>query len=336
MRRLGCLFIGVNMIGTAMFLAVLALAAKALGLLDLPVWRPAQGLLVPGMVVAVILGIALIIGAGMRVRQVSVPLDDLLEAANRAAEGDYTARMVEDGPPEIRSLAETFNSMMARLQANDTQRRNLLADVSHELRTPLTVIQGNLEGMLDGVYPADEARLKSLVEETRLLARLVDDLRTLALAESGALQLRREPTDLAMLLRDTVAGFQSGAPGIRIETALAQDIPLVEVDPTRLREVIVNLLSNAARYTPPGDAVSVRYRQVDAAAVEIEVADRGPGIAAEDLPHVFERFYKSSDSGGMGLGLAIAKHLVEAHGGTIEAVSQPGAGTIVRVRLPAF
>src|SRR5262245_51433922 len=183
-------------------------------------------------------------------RRVSRPLDELVDASNKVAEGDYSVRVEEKGPPEIYSLMRGFNSMAERLQVNDQQRRDMLADVSHELRTPITVIQGNVEGIIDGLYPADEARLKSIIEETQILSRLVEDLRTLALAESGSLQLRREPTDLQELIRDTVAGFEAQAKEkeIRIEMLL-EDVDEVEIDPLRFREVLTNVLANALRYT---------------------------------------------------------------------------------------
>jgi two-component system sensor histidine kinase BaeS len=199
----------------------------------------------------------------------------------------------------------------------------MLADVTHELRTPLTVIRGEVEGMIDGVYSADETRLRSILEETHLLSRLVDDLRTLALAEAGALDLKREPTDVAALLVETGAAFRSAAEakGVRIESSVTES-PSVDVDPVRVREIVNNLLSNALRYSPSGGVVRLMY---DGATVS--VTDSGPGIPPESLPHIFERFYKSSDSGGMGLGLSIAKYLVQAHGGTIRAENAAEGGT---------
>jgi signal transduction histidine kinase len=207
----------------------------------------------------------------------------------------------------------------------------MLADVSHELRTPLTVIRGNVEGMLDGLYPVDESRLRSILEETQILSRLVDDLRTLSLAERGVLQLRREPTDLAGLIRETAASFQpkASAEGIHLEV-MAQEGSQVEVDPERVREILSNLLTNALHYTPSGGVVKVSY---DGGTVSVE--DNGPGIAPADLPHIFERFYKASDSGGMGLGLSIAKYLAEAHGGEIRVESAPGRGTKFSFTLSA-
>jgi two-component system OmpR family sensor kinase len=247
-------------------------------------------------------------------------------------------RVEEKGLPEVHSLIRGFNSMAERLQIDDQQRRNMLADISHELRTPITVIQGNVEGILDGVYPADEARLKSIIEETQILSRLVDDLRTLALAESGALHLKREPTNLVELIRDAISSFEAQAQEkeIKIQMSL-QDGEDATLDPQRVREVLTNLLSNALRYTPPGGQVSIRLTEAGAGeerSVTISVEDSGPGIDPHILPHVFERFYKSSDSGGMGLGLSIARYLVEAHSGKIWAESEVGKGTKISLTLP--
>ena len=273
-------------------------------------------------------------------RRVSKPLDELVDASHKVAEGDYSVRVEEKGTPEIYSLIRGFNSMAERLQVNDQQRRDMLADVSHELRTPITVIQGNVEGIIDGLYPADETHLKSILEETQVLSRLVDDLRTLALAESGALHLKRESTNLAELIRDTLSNF--GAPAAEKEIRLVISFPEVEeanIDPQRVREVLTNLLSNALRYTPRGGEVTVGLTEAirgasERKAITIFVEDNGPGIESSDLPHIFDRFYKSSDSGGMGLGLSIAKYLVEAHGGKIWAESDLGKGTKISFSLP--
>lgn len=328
-RRLGCLFVLFNFFGFAFFALVISLIAQALGLVDLNL-RGVSWLLP----FSVLLLAMLVLGWGFsRVRRMSRPLDELLEASHRVADGDYSVRVEEKGIAEIRSLTHAFNSMAERLQASDQQRRALLADVTHELRTPLTVVQGNLEGMLDGVYPADETQLKVILEETQVLSRLIDDLRTLALSESGALQLIREPTDLSVLIGETVAAFRSraDAAGVQLKVEVKEDVPLLDLDPERIHQVLSNLIANALRYTPSGGWIRVRY----GAGVVIEIEDSGAGIPAEELTHVFERFYKSRDSGGMGLGLAIAKNLVEAHGGTIRAESEPGRGTMIRIKLPS-
>jgi two-component system OmpR family sensor kinase len=277
------------------------------------------------------------VGWGARsLRRMFTPLDELFHASERVANGDYSVRVEEKGPPEVYSLMRSFNAMAERLQISDQQRRNMLADVSHELRTPITVIQGNVEGILDGLYPADEAHLKSIIEETQILSRLVDDLRTLALAESGALHLKREPTNLTELVRDAVAGLEALAKekDIEVRMSLASEED-VNIDPQRAREVLTNLLSNALRYTPRGGQVQIRLTEAEAErSVTISVEDNGPGIESVGLPHIFDRFYKSSDSGGMGLGLSIAKYLVEAHGGKIWADSEVGKGTKISFTIP--
>jgi two-component system OmpR family sensor kinase/two-component system sensor histidine kinase BaeS len=225
--------------------------------------------------------------------------------------------------------------MSARLESSEKQRQQLLADVTHELRTPLTVVQGNLEALLDGVYPADAEHLAPILDETRVLSRLVDDLRTLSMAEAGALALHREPTDIAELVADSVASLrtQADSAGIALITDAAAALPQSDIDPVRLREVLSNLLSNAIRYTPRGGSIRVGVAASDGR-LHVTVRDTGPGIGADALPHVFDRFYKSDESRGAGLGLAIAKSLVVAHGGEIEAVSAPGEGTEMRLWLP--
>ena len=268
-------------------------------------------------------------------RRFAAPLGDLIDAAESVEAGNYGVRVRARGPRELRSLATAFNSMSGRLESSERERRRLLADVTHELRTPLTIMQGNLEALLDGVYPADAPHLEPILDETRVLSRLVDDLRTLSLAEAGALTLHREPTDVAKLLSDSVASFnaQADAAGIALVIAVDGALPHVELDPVRMREVLSNLLSNALRYTPRGGTVRVGATAANGH-VRLIVRDSGPGIAADLLPHVFDRFYKSEESHGAGLGLAIAKSLVVAHGGQIEATSAPGQGTEMRITLP--
>jgi two-component system OmpR family sensor kinase/two-component system sensor histidine kinase BaeS len=271
---------------------------------------------------------------GRALRGVAQPIGDLIEAAGRVEEGDYSARVTERGPREVRALARAFNAMAERLQVTDEQRRHLLADVSHELQTPLTIVQGNLEGLLDGVYPRDDAHLTTILEETRVLSRLVEDLRTLALTESGALQLQKEPTDLAALVAETAQSFraQADARGVALVTETPGECT-ADADPARIRQVLENLMSNALRHTPRGGTIRARCTMEDARAV-IAVSDTGAGIPPDDLPRVFDRFYKSSESRGAGLGLTIAKNLVAAHGGEISAQSEPGQGTTIQFTLP--
>jgi len=348
-RRLGCALFFFNLLGFGVFFLAAAWIANFLGLVRIPAgsipWMVPLGAGLLFLVLAIIaMGV-------FGFRRVFNPLDDMLEAAGRVAGGDYSARVKERGMPGVRSLARAFNNMAARLYLEDERRRNFLADTTHELRTPLTVIQGNLEGMLDGVYPADEANLRMLLDETNLLAGLVEDLRTLALAESGTLRLKKEPTDLLMLIRDTLTAFQSKADATDVSLVVEalddnfipgnENALVVEIDPGRMRQVLANLVSNALRYSPVGGLVSVRYRLAPGR-INLDVADQGSGIPPADLQHVFERYYKSgdlgggtsSDSGGMGLGLAIVRHIVNAHGGSIEADSAPGHGTTMHITIP--
>jgi signal transduction histidine kinase len=333
---IGCLFF-VILLGISSLLAFFfLLMAQFLGLFQIPsslAWAIPVGLVI------LIIGLAFL-GLGVRaLRRISRPFDDLLAASERIANGDYSTRVAVQGPREMRSLVHAFNSMAARLQISDEQRRSLLADVTHELRTPITVIQGNLEGMLDGVYPADPEHLESILNETRLLSRLVDDLRTLALAESGALQLIKEPTDLGLLLVETTTSYQpqAAADGITLSVEIDANLPLLELDPVRMREVFSNLITNSIRYTPSGGSIQVKasLSGMDVPnQIVVSVEDTGVGISNQDLEHIFDRFYKGRSSGGMGLGLSIAKHLVDAHGGIITAKSELGRGTSICISLP--
>jgi two-component system sensor histidine kinase BaeS len=331
-RRLGCFFGFFSLAGFIIFVLLVALVLRVLfrgNYNNLLQWS------IPLGVAALVLGIAMLMLTIRSARRVSAPLDDLHEAAEGVARGDYSIHVAEKGPPEVRSLARAFNDMARRLRQADEQRRNLLADTTHELLSPLTVIQGNLEGMLDGVYPADEANLRAILDETNILSRLIEDLRTLALAERGALQLKKEPTELLPFLGEVASAFQSQADamGVTISIEAAAALPMVEMDAVRMRQVLANLLANSLRYSPAGSTIRVTCES-QGGNIQLTIQDEGPGIAPNDLEHVFERFYKSADSGGMGLGLAIAKHLVEAHGGSIHAENAPDRGTIIRISLP--
>ena len=309
-------------------------AVSAAGLVDLP--EGARLLVRAGSLLALIIGLAGILFTGRALRAMTGGVGEFMDAVGRVSDGDYAARVNERGPRDLRALARAFNRMAARLEASEAQRRTLLADVTHELRTPLTVMQGNLEAVLDGVYPADPEHLGPILEETRVLARLIDDLRTLTEAESGTLTLHREPTDLGVLAGETAAAFRAQAEqtGVRLHLALGDDLPLLPVDPVRLREVLSNLLANALRYTPAGGTVTLVGQPGPNGGLTLTVTDTGAGIAPEALPHIFDRFYKTPDSRGTGLGLAIARNLVAAHGGTLTVESALGAGTTLRVELP--
>jgi len=290
-----------------------------------------------GLIVLVVGIVALIVGIRIA-RGVARPLSELVDAAGRIEAADYTVRVAEDrGRGDLRRLGGAFNAMAARLESEDATRRRLLADISHELRTPLAVVQGNLEALLDGVYPPDDAHIGPILEETRVLERLIDDLRTLSLAESGALPLHREPTDPAVLLEDVAAAHRAdaSAAGVKLRVQAGPALPQVEVDPVRMRQVVSNLVDNAIRAMPAGGSIALSVA-ARAGGLTVDVSDDGPGIPADIRDHVFDRFTKSATSRGSGLGLAIARAIVEAHGGSIAAAAGPrGRGTSIRIDLPA-
>ena len=281
--------------------------------------------------------IVLVVVAARGARRTARPIDEVMGAAERVASGDYSARVQPGGPREVRSLARSFNAMAERLEANERIRRQLFADVAHELRTPLTIISANIEGILDGVYAADAGHLEPALEETRVMSRLLEDLSMLAMAESGALRLRLEPTDARDLADDAVAAHapEAAAAGVTLTVAPGAPVGDVDVDPVRIREVLSNLIANAVRHTPRGGSVTVGVEAAGAStgtsgppdAVRFTVSDTGTGIPADRLDSVFDRFAKSPESRGSGLGLAIAKSLVEAHGGTIGARNRGESGS---------
>jgi signal transduction histidine kinase len=334
LRRAVLFFAGLIVLAVGASALSLWAATSLLGLLKVSSGWAALGQTVVTVILALILVVTVF--AGLAFRRMATPVGDLMAAIGRVADGDYATRVGEHGPPEARTLIRAFNVMAERLQRQEAQRTSLLMDISHELRTPLAVLQGNLEGMLDGVYPRDDPHLAMVLEETQVLARLIEDLHTVTQAESLELKLARSPTDLAEVAGEAIASFraQSEAAGVTLGLLAEPGLPRADVDPERIRQVLNNLLSNALRYTPPGGTVRVRCRAGDAGQLVLSVEDSGRGIPAEQLPHVFDRFYKSKDSRGTGLGLAIAKSLVGAHGGEISAQSIPGHGTTIRFTLP--
>jgi signal transduction histidine kinase len=321
MWRIGCFFL----LMTAIFVSVVALLGwligKAIG---------AAPTILIGLVAIFVLAMI-----GRAIRNAAAPVGDLIEASGKVEDGDFSTRVPETGPREVRSLARAFNAMSARLEETEQQRRSALADVSHELRQPLTVIQGNIEALIDGVYPTDAAHLEPILAETRILEHLIDDLRTLTLAEAGSLVLHREPTDIGALLSEVAKSYQSQADqsGVSLAVTVPDSLPSLDIDPARIREVVANLLTNALRHTPRDGTVELSAALADDL-IEVAVRDTGSGIAPDQLDRIFDRFYRSPDSPGSGLGLPIAKSLVEAHGGTIAAVSEPRTGTTIRVKLP--
>jgi signal transduction histidine kinase len=258
----------------------------------------------------------------------------LMDAADRIAEGDYTTRVGQVPARPLQRLAGSFDEMTERLETNEQRRRELLADVAHELRTPLQAIRGSVEGMLDGLYPMDAEHLRPVIERTDLMARLLDDLRTLSMAEAGVLELHRETVDARAAVDDVADAFRSFADnaGVRLEVHHDGTVRTIEADPVRLSEILSNLVANALRYTPRGGTVTIRSNTANGRAT-FEVDDTGPGIPFDQLPYIFDRFVRSADRGGTGLGLAIAKRLVEAHGGSISAGPAPSGGTRVRFQI---
>ena len=328
-RRAG----GFGVLVTAIFVAVITGVVWLVSGALTSLFGPTEA---PGVVIALAVLLALIglLVVGRVVRRAAAPLGELVEASGRVEAGELGVIVAEEGPREFRSLARAFNAMSRQLADTDAERRRLLADVSHELRTPLAVIQGTVEGIVDGVYPATAEALAPILEEVRVMERLVEDLRTLSLADAGQLTLHREPTDLAALADDVIAAFAGRATreGVTL-AARADDVPDLSLDPLRMRQVLTNLVANALRATPRGGTVTVAVGREPGGAL-VSVTDDGAGMPAELAARAFDRFSRAPDSAGSGLGLAIVRELVEAHGGSVSLRSAPGEGTVVRVTLP--
>lgn len=292
--------------------------------------------------------IALLLGSLLFI-QITAPLRKLRQAAAAISDGDLTHRVDIKGADEFADLGTTFNTMAESLSRSELQRQQLMADVAHELRTPLTAIQGTIEGMQDEVLPMDKDQLDALYAETTLLNRLIDDLRILSLAENNQLKLNPQPTDINALIKNIIDRAQSQAQlkNVLIEDQLEDNLPEIPIDADRFTQIMNNLINNAMRYTPKGGSIKIYTRQSKPGSIiQISVSDSGTGITLEDLPHVFDRFYRADKSrtrasGGSGLGLAIVKGLVEAHGGKVRVESpilftddQKGNGTRFIIELP--
>jgi signal transduction histidine kinase len=289
-------------------------------------------------------GIAAILGGLLVVSMLSgrtlAPVRTLSSAARRLGAGDLSQRVPTPGHDEIGELGRSFNSMAAGLERAEQQRKNLVADVAHELRTPLSNIQGYVEAMRDGVLEPNEETLNTVHAQTLHLARLVEDLRLLAQTESADFRLHLEPESPGDVIRHAVEGFRarSSSMDVGLLMDIPDELPMLHIDRTRISQVLGNLLENGVRHSPSGGEVNVGAR-LTAGRVVVTVADGGDGIAPEDLAHVFDRFYRADPSrtratGGAGLGLTIAKKIVEAHGGEIRAESVEGQGSTFIFDLP--
>ncbi len=289
---------------------------------------------------AVFTGIFGLVAAFFVSRGLTAPVNRLAAAAKAVGRHDLDVRVQASGSREMIDLANAFNEMAADLQRGETLRREMLADTAHELRTPLSVLSANLRAMLDDVYPMDKAEVARLYEQVRLLSRLVNDLHELAQAEARQLHLDFFPIDVSELVEDLMQVYLpvAEADDIRLTSTVPRDLSPVSADPSRLAQVLHNLLGNALRHTPPGGTIHISVTQTPAN-TRIAVSDTGEGIPAEHLPHIFDRFYRvdrtrARETGGSGLGLAIAKAIVEAHNGTIGASSSPEKGSTFTITLP--
>jgi histidine kinase len=288
------------------------------------------------------LAAALIVSAVLT-RSVIAPVRALQSASQRIAAGRYDERVSVSSQDELGQLAQSFNRMAGELEQVEAMRRRLIGDIAHELRTPLTAIQGSAEGLLDGVLPAGEETFRQIHRESVRLARLVDDLQELSRVESGAYELTLRPVKLNDVLQTVSKRFRAALENKRLNLTLdlPADLPPLLADEDRLIQVLTNLLGNAVQYTPEGGAITISARR-EHGQVQISVQDTGVGISPEHLPHVFDRFYRvdksrSRQQGGSGIGLTIARHLVEAHGGRIWAESAgDGQGSVFHFTIPVW
>jgi signal transduction histidine kinase len=296
-----------------------------------------------GVILLITIGSAVGITAGVWMsRRLTAPLEKLVKGTQAIGERDLSYRVSAQGSEEIRTLAESFNNMATALQTAEVQRQNLLADVAHELRTPLTVLQGNLRAILDDVYTLDKGEVARLYDQTRHLISLVNDLHELAQAEARQLPLLLQKTDINQVVRAAADIIEPVAEveGITLQLAVSARPVMVQADKARLMQVLQNLLTNALRHTGEDGVIQLQVNATQCEVV-ITVQDNGEGIMAEHLPHIFDRFYRADrararDSGGAGLGLAIVRALIEAHGGWVEATSLGlGQGSSFRIHLPA-
>jgi signal transduction histidine kinase len=295
----------------------------------------------PTTVISVLLGILTLIIGLLLMRRMINPLSEVIAASQAVSQGDFSARVpVQAQNDDLSALSDHFNHMADELERSDHQRRNMLADIAHELRTPLTILRGRLEGILDGVYPPDEAHIAPALEETYLLERLVEDLRLVSLAEANQLRFELKSVRLEDLAQTILGLFsaQASERNVQLNLDAEVDLPEVMVDPQRFQQVVGNLIDNALVYTPEGSSVEIAIHRKENT-VELSVSDGGPGIPEDEIEHVFDRFWRGEKSrarstGGSGLGLSIARQLVEAQGGKITARNRSPHGFEVKITLP--
>lgn len=293
--------------------------------------------LIPVFIVSIFLAILTTVTGLFLTRSVVTPLAEVIAAAQEVAKGKLDTRVNIKGPDDLQMLSDSFNQMAATLERSEQERREMLADIAHELRTPLTVLRGRLEGILDGIYTADEKHISPALASTYLLEHLVEDLRLLTMAETRQLQFDNKEVDLVALIRRTLEMFEPEAQEKQISLSLDHYIAeaVVTLDPQRTEQVIGNLLNNALRFVPNGGRIWINLQSA-ADQTTISINDNGPGVSATDLPFIFNRFWRkeksrSRASGGTGLGLAISKQLVEAQGGSIEAGNNETGGLSIKI-----
>lgn len=327
----------------ALLVLLLALAGFGLASLLLQDTPVRWGRPIIGMAIFLVLSLLAVFSLVRIFRRLAAPLVTVMSAADSVARGDFAVRVPEDYPGEFGNLATSFNRMVEELARSEKRRQQLTADIAHDLRTPLHILQGNLEGMQDGIYPRSPEQIALLLEEVRILSRLINDLQTLTLAENDQLTMLFEPVNVPNLLADVAAGFttQARKKGIALCVEANQQGATIQADPLRLSQALRNLVTNALRYTPQGGSITLTS-QCNLDRIHITVRDTGSGIPEADLPFVFDRFWRGDPSrgrqegSGSGLGLSIAKEIVQLHGGRISASSVMGEGTVFTVEIPLW
>ena len=322
--------------GVLAFVIFLGLVAALIGAL---IATAVAGVASAGRAGVVLATVLVLVAGGLLlrslVRRTWSPVRDLIGAAGRLADGDYSARVDERSSAAMRAVGSSFNSMAKRLEEADEQRRRLMSDLGHELRTPLAVIRGEIEAVIDGVHEGGPEHMASLLDEVEVLERLIEDLRVLTLSEAGKLPLQTEQADLMKVVEEIANSYRpaAAASGIEIVVEAPPTVPDVEMDQVRIRQALTNLVVNSIRAMPGGGRIELAV-SVEDDRVVTAVIDTGPGIEPGRLEDVFGRFEKSEDSPGSGLGLSIARGLARAHGGDVEIIASGPDGTTASLWIP--